>query len=470
MLTQIVISWLSRSFVFGIGHTERPIIAFLVLEFIAFGFYFAAVEWVRRLPEEPGSHRKIVFWILLIGILSRLVFLPSNLIQETDPYRYIWDGQTVLSGENPYRHSPEEAVENQLVPARNVTPEMHETFGKINHAGVKTIYPPLAQYLFSVSQMLTPWGLTGWKLMILFAEIGMFILMLGILIKLGMKQEWLVLYAWSPLVMKQFSNSLHLDVFALLFLSLMIWSFVRERFRLGYLSLALASGVKLFPVILLPLALVWTWKQNRKQAAQGFAIFSLALVLFYVPFIAAGTAVFEGLARFAGEWRVNEGVFGLIHYGVAQIPTLSLIHAGQVSRLIVAGTMTTLLAFAAIWVSKRRNVPDYFRACLFVTGALFFLAPTGNPWYFTWVFPFLYFAPLRSVVLFSGLVFLYYLDFYFSYQSTSHLFTWVKWIEYGMFYSVLAVELLWKPNNGEASCTVNRNIVTVRSEAGGIHA
>ena len=459
LLSQIAIAWLSRFFVYGTGHAERPIIVFLILELVSFAFYFAAIEWVRRLPllsfprkressngspiKAFGDDRMVLFWIILIGILCRLVFLPSNLIQETDPYRYIWDGQTVLAGENPYKHSPEEAFQNRLAPARDITPKIHETLGKINHSGIKTIYPPLAQYLFAVSQKLTPWSLAGWKLMILFAEIGIFALILGILMKLEMRKEWLVLYAWCPLVIKQFSNSLHGDVFAVLFLSLMVWAFVYNKFRLGFLSLALASAVKLFPVMLLPLAFVWVWRIQQKSALQGIAIFSFVLLLFYAPFLVAGTALFEGLARFAGEWRVNESIFGLIRQGIIQTASLSLIQADQVSRIITAGLITACVFGTGIWLWPKQNVTDYFRACLFVIAALFFLAPAGNPWYFTWIFPFLYFAPLRSLLIFSGLVFLYCLDFYFAYRSESHLFTWVKWIEYGIFYSILTVEFLW---------------------------
>lgn len=40
-------------------------------------------------------------------------------------------------------------------------PQMEGTFEYINFPDVKTIYPPLAQYLFAFSQMLSPWVETG---------------------------------------------------------------------------------------------------------------------------------------------------------------------------------------------------------------------------------------------------------------------------------------------------------------------
>ncbi len=434
LASQMSIAWLSRFFIFGQSHAERPIILFLILEFLAFAAYFFAVEWVRKRFSPENIQPGYFAWILFIGILCRLVFLPSQLIQETDPYRYIWDGQTMLLGENPYQYSPEEAFENQAILASNHQEEAAEIFQKINHSGVKTIYPPLAQYLFAISQTLTPWQLMSWRLMILFAEFSILALMLGILLKLGMKKEWLVLYAWCPLVIKEFSNSLHLDVFAVFFLTLMIFALLRQRYYLGFISLAFAAGIKLFPLVLTPLVFLWISKINRKTAWLGLGIFAVLLLILYLPFMSAGASVFEGLVRFAGAWKVNEGLFALIRLGLAE----------PASRIAAGLLFVTCLMAATKIINHQTEVQRFFQGCLFVIAGLFFLAPTGNPWYFTWVFPFLYFQPLRSLLIFSGLVFLYYLDFYFSYRSQSQYFIWAKWIEYGIFYSVLAMELLWK--------------------------
>lgn len=444
LLTQIGVSWVSRSYVFGVGYEARPIIPFLILEFVAFGFYFAALEWVRRLPREFGSNRKTVFWIILVGILCRLVFLPSNPIQETDPYRYVWDGQAVLKGANPYEHSPKEAFWNHLVPAEKAEAGIIETFQQINHAGIKTIYPPLAQMLFAVSQVLSPWKLTGWRFMIFLAEIGILIILLFLLKKLHLRQEGLLLYAWSPLVLKEFSNSLHLDVFTVLFLVLTVWTVIERRILWAFAFLALAAGIKLFPVALVPLLYVWGWKKASKEVLKGTLLFAGILTGLYLPFASAGTSLFEGLGRFAGEWQVNAGAFGLIKAGFLNVQPFA-IHAEWLSRVVVAVLFLILLFQGAKWLKAQTSQEAFFKACLVVVAGLFFLAPTGNPWYFAWIFPFLVFVPSRSLLLFSGLIFLYYLDFYLSYRGMHQAFNFVKLIEYGVFYFFLGWEL-WAKN------------------------
>lgn len=125
-----------------------------------------------------------------------------------------------------------------------------DTFIKINHPSVKTIYPPLAQYIFAGSQILTPWDLTGWKIMIFIAECAIMALMIAALHKLNIQKEWFLIYGWSPLIIKEFSNSLHLDVFAVLFLCLMIYCLIIGWTFPSYL--ALATLIKLFSLYYSP--------------------------------------------------------------------------------------------------------------------------------------------------------------------------------------------------------------------------
>lgn len=443
LVAQVGVSWLSRFFVFGVGYAERPIGAFLVLEFLSFCAYFAAIEWVRKWSPEARSSRSVMGWIFLVAIVSRLSFLPSHLIQETDPYRYIWDGQAVLQGANPYERSPQEAFLEHHTPAQISSAEVLETVRRINHSGIKTIYPPLAQILFAFSQLLTPWKLTAWRFMILTSEIGTVLLILIFLKKLQLKSEWVLLYGWAPLVIKEFSNSLHVDAFAVFFLCLMVIAIVHERFYLAFMSLALAVGVKLFALALLPIIFFWTWKKARRHAVVGLALTGSILAGLYVPFIAAGNSLFKGLGVFAGTWRVNEGIFGFIRAGLMYGSAMNSTSVEIVGRLIVLFLFFALFLKTLAWLKDKNDSPSLFTACLVVTSGLFFLAPTGNPWYFTWIFPFLFFLPLRSLSLFSGLVFLYYSDFYFTYHVKPELFNWVKVVEYGLFYLALGWEL-WK--------------------------
>ena len=435
-------SFLSHSFVFGVGHTERPILLLLVL----YGLGCVATWWafLSIRPEKPELVlSKRMMWILGVSLLARLFLFSSTLVQETDPYRYLWDGNAVLHGVNPYRYAPSQI--DSVVPstpreeawqASTRTEEGYQVFSRINHPGVRTVYPPLAQGLFALAQWLTPWSLLGWRFLVLAADLINMGLILSILARARLPMEWSLLYGWSPLILKEFGNSLHLDVFVVLALLLMIHALQRDRIHLAFVTLALGGLVKLAPLALLVPLAGWVWRRSARYALEGMTLSALILLAGYLPVASAGWQVFAGLRRFLGTWRVNEGVYGLL---VAIVPE-------PAGRWIVWLTVGLLSIGGTWWLMHGpMDLRRVWVAMLGVLTGLFLLMPTGNPWYFTWTFPFLTLVPVRTLLWLSGALGLYYLDFYFLYRGVPHLFQWVRIVEYGSMAVVGAWEFLrWR--------------------------
>ncbi|MCR4337690.1 MAG: glycosyltransferase [Candidatus Omnitrophica bacterium] len=439
----IKISLLSHSFIFGVGHADRPIIEFLGYMLLAFLVYWLVLEQLWRNKPGRKGERFNLAWILIIGILVRFVYFPSQFIQETDPYRYVWDGQMSVSQHNPYSYSPQDAFERGILSLDPTRQEAVQTINeRINHPDVKTIYPPGAQFLFALSQKISPWSFGGWRGMVAIAEILILILMVLILKRLKLSLGWVALYAWSPLIIKEFTNSLHLDVFAVLFICLMIYALLKKHHRLALLSLAIATSIKWFAVIFLPFLLIM-FRQNFLRSLIPTVMFSGLIAASYLPFSNAkfGT-LFEGLLKFSAEWKVNDGLFTIITSVIHKLPLP--FDTNIVSRIAVVLIFGLILLLSCRWLMRRRTISRFLRVSLISLSALFFLLPTGNPWYFTWVFPFLIIFPSRALVAFSALVFLYYLDFYFMYQNQRDMFTWVRLLEYGLFFTILGLELCFR--------------------------
>lgn len=431
---------LSHQFIFGQGYQQRPIISFVLLMGLAGVLYFFAVEIIRK-SDAMLSHPLIIYFICMTALMMRLLYSSSDLIQETDPYRYIWDGQANIQGVNPFKHSPQEAVQLDFKPTSN-NPATQDVYRKINHDGVKTIYPPLAQGLFAMSQWFTPWKINGWKWMVGVADCAIIGLLIAILGRMNLPKAWVIVYAWSPLVIKEFSNSLHLDVLALLCLSVMMYGLVRGWQRTAYMALAGAVLIKLFAIVLLPLLIIWRFKDQKGFLFQNLAMFFGFLIISYIPFINAGDSLTAGLGRFLSEWQTNEGLFGLIRWVVALLPMGEGLQSLS-SRIISVFLFGAGLFGVLIWLRKEQSVHSLVKAMAVTLAMLFFLLPTGNPWYYTWVVLFIPFLPLRALIVFSVLVMAYYLDFYFTYHHAESAFVFVRWIEYGVFFIVLGGEL-WR--------------------------
>jgi hypothetical protein len=78
--------------------------------------------------------------ILAVALLLRLLFLFAPAQLSDDIYRYLWDGNNLLRGTNPYAAAPS---------AGKTPPELAAIHSRINHPDHVTIYPPTAQLVFA---------------------------------------------------------------------------------------------------------------------------------------------------------------------------------------------------------------------------------------------------------------------------------------------------------------------------------
>jgi hypothetical protein len=438
MLSTFVISVLSPALFPGSENITRPLCFFLVLEVSAFGAYLIGIRAIRG----QANHLR---WILLVAVFCRLIFFGSAFILEDDPFRYIWDGQAVVQGQNPYEYSPENAYALAEKPARDLNAQGEFVYAHVNYPHVPTIYPPVAQGFFAAAQWISPWHWFGLEILIFGVELLILFVLVQLLKVCGRNPDWVLIYAWSPLVLKEFSNSIHVDVVAVLFLSCFLLFWAKSRFLWSAAALSMACGVKIFPILLLPVMMIGLWKHQRRAAATLYGmIFMLTQLLIYIPFMAGEIDLFEGLFTFAHHWQVNDSIFSLIHAGTSLLSDPST--GNFVARALVGCLIGFLMLISATKMSQGIEIKRVTESCVLITAGIFFLAPTGNPWYFTWVIPFLVLLPLRSLIAFSGLVFLYYVDFSLAGPGATGMNSILRLIEYGIFYGLVIWEIKTKPS------------------------
>jgi hypothetical protein len=158
LVTALLMTVLSKSYVYGVGHAERPITQFIAI-YGAWWAAFAGSFWMlKSRREKPGLP-----FIVAVAIVLRVILFTSDLIQENDVYRYVLDGQVLLHGGNPYEFSPLEVSENG-------TPEFRESLNsekaqtvinRIGYPAIPTVYPPAAQLAFAAGSAVGGWRSVG---------------------------------------------------------------------------------------------------------------------------------------------------------------------------------------------------------------------------------------------------------------------------------------------------------------------
>ncbi len=478
LLLYTFLTRLSGQFVWGEGYSERPILTYLAVYFSLVVLYGLTWFFVRRCPDDRG-----IFWaVIVFGLLFRVAILPSNQIQEDDVYRYLWDGKVFANGINPFEYAPVEVhnfkalrIQNperyyeiyteqnereleQLDALKWKSPQSVRFLERINHPDVPTIYPPMAQFIFRLVHHIKPDSIVAMRVGFLIFDIMALIFIVGILSRFGMNKSGVMIYFWSPLIIKETFNSTHLDIIGISLLCGSIYFLVAHRHALATLFLALSVLGKLYPIILLPLYLQACYEKRLAEGKKAWsillgnsALFFGVVILGFLPFMGIGLKMFEGLKAFTLYWQSNDSIFTLLVFifkyvsgGWAEEMILSnpvpIFLSKAVVALLLIGVVLGLLIKR---ISLLQQPVDFVRGFFWIMALVFLLSPVQNPWYLCWIVPFLCIFPQRSLLTLTGLVGFYYLDFYFDYQELQIYSQLIPWVEYLPFYFLLTLEL-WK--------------------------
>ena len=398
----------------------------------------SGVAWFC-LPGPIRSNRIPLSFVLLVGLAVRLIYFSSEPIREIDYYRYLWDAGAVQAGLNPFAVGPSEAILGHAgAEWQALVVQSGGIAERINYGHLATIYPPIAQAVFWVAHQIDPWGLTGLRFVFLLAElvgVGLLILLLK---RMDRSPAWVALYWWNPLVAKELINSAHMDALLLPALVGAVLLAMQSRPIWSAVTLGLAAGIKIWPLVLAPI-LIWQGRWRVWMSA-GLVVV-LITVIMAVPMVLGRLDNQSGLVAYAGGWERNHALFGLIRDVIGWLAdALGQYRAdpGRLARLlIVLGLGTTALVLG--WrIRDKMMIPV---AVLTVASLLFLLSPTGYPWYYVWVLPFLCVVPIRGLLLLGVVLPFYYLRFDMDQAGIVHLFDrWIVWVEFGPVFILLAYD------------------------------
>jgi hypothetical protein len=428
---------LSPRFAYESAALERPVVQLVALAVAAGAIYLALPSLIRAAARPE---RALLAWIFGVGLLMRLAMLPSIPILEDDFHRYLWDGAVVAKGVNPYAHAPAAALSDRAPPELVELAKQAGTIAeRINHPQLRTIYPPVAQAAFGFAHLLEPWSLTAWRATLLGSDLLALALLAALLRALHRSPLWAALYWWNPLVVKELFNSAHTEALLLPFLLGALLLAIHARPVLAAASLALAAGVKAWPVLLLPTLL---GAPARRRTLLGAGVFALLVALLSLPILRAGIDPTSGFVAYTRAWELNDALFRIVTWIAAHTLALSggpEHYANWLARALI-GTLLVVLSF---WLNRERAADgaELCRRSLVVIAVLFLVLPTQFPWYYVWLVPFLAVFPRYSLLLLTALLPLYYLRYYLDARGQVEWFDYgIVWIEYAPVWLLLAYE------------------------------
>ena len=428
---------ISYSFSPEIPLTERPVLYFIAILIVLSVIYLIAVNF----RFASANIKKTLFFIFAVGVVIRAVLLFSVPVLEDDFNRYLWDGAVTGNSINPYLYSPLEALNNQQQELAGITEQAGVYLENVNHPHIKTIYPPVSQLIFTLSYKLTPFNLMALKIIYLVFDLVTFFLLLYSLRMLSLSPLNVMIYWWNPLLINEVFVSAHFEVLIFPFL-LSALLLINGKYIISAVGgLALAVGVKLWPVFLFPLFLKKNFHKftDLLKPASFFAVF---IVMVFLPLAAATLDSSSGFIAYSKSWENNSSLFRIFLYTGEQILNFMEIHPGHAQRY--ARNFVAILT--VVWVLYQalkfdKTFYDLFRRGLFIVAAIFLISPTQFPWYFLWMLPFLAVVQRFSLLLLTSMLPLYYLRYYLEPMGRLDIFNeYVVWIEFVPVWILIVLE------------------------------
>lgn len=442
IIATTAITLISPRFALDTPLTKQPVILFVSLMIFSGIIYLV----ISRFSLNSIPSRLVLIFIVTAGLALRTVTIFSTPILEDDYFRYLWDGAVLSKGLSPYEYYPEQIVDGNggkgiPLALKKLAKESGETIHRINHPQLKTIYPPIAQSAFLIAHWLKPWSILSWRIVLLFFDIITLIVLLKILRTLHLPNLAVSVYWWNPLLVKELFNSGHLDVIAFPFVLGALFLNLRKNYLWSVVLLALSIGVKLWPIVLIPLLLRPLIKKPKLLLLAIGLVFSILATLM-IPYYITGIDENSGLLAFGKSWQNNDSLFKILVWGSQLILEMLGQHPGH-GQFIARILALALIGGSIFYISFRfvEQPKELFKKSLLIVAAVFLLVPTQFPWYYTWMLPFLAVAPKRSLLLLTVLLPLYYLRYYLEPRGMiSYFNNVIVWMEFVPVWILLLLE------------------------------
>lgn len=343
------------------------------LTFLLFSMAFAGLAGLFFLAGEKLSFRKI----LLAGLLLRLAVFPFAPQWSDDFVRFLWDGELLKIGQNPYDQTPREWQEANDDPDNSY---LNQLFDNLNSPDYYSVYPPLNQVIFwlgAKASMGFFWnGYYTLRLILLLGEIGVFVLLWKLLIAFQLPIKRIFWYWFNPLVIMEITGNLHFEGLVLLFLLASIWAIQKGKLGFSGGFWGIAIGMKLLPLMLGPAFLAFG--KTRKSLLFWVGTALVLFICFTPLFIDSSWVNFlQSLQLYHGKFEFNASVYYFVREIGFWVEGYNVI--GYVIPYFSAATLILIGYFS--WKKQPKTIIELVDLIVLIYLVYLILQPVVHPWY-----------------------------------------------------------------------------------------
>jgi hypothetical protein len=429
-------------FAFGLERTEA-----LKLVILYSALFFCAY----KILKASGFYFRI---LAISTILFRILFLLAIPNLSQDFYRFIWDGQMIIAGFNPYLTTPDYQMEMGILSNFPNQIELYEGMGTLS-ASHYTNYPPLNQLCFILANLFPGKSILssviGMRLIIIAADLGTLYFGKKLLERFKLPSNRIFWYILNPFIIIEFTGNLHFEGVMIFFLIWSLYLLHSGKWKWAAVILGCSISVKLIPLMFLPLFFWWFMGPKKQEKPFftrmtkliGFYFITITTVIaFFFPFISM--ELINNYSKTVGLWFGNFEFNASIYYLAREIgyAITGYNEIAIITKILPVISILVILGFALF--KSNNTIPKLSTSILLAFTLYLFLSTTVHPWYLSTLVILGVFTNYRYPIIWSLVIILSYLSYLSIGTSDKSENLWIIGLEYGIIFAAFIWEILLK--------------------------
>jgi len=426
--------------------------------------YIALFAFAIQLFKTSGDNFRL---LVIVSLIFRVCFLFSIPNLSQDFYRFIWDGQMILKGFNPYLYTPESFIANKQFPVFQAQ-ELYNGMGALNASHFSN-YPPLNQLFFVIGNLFPGKSIlssvVGMRMIIIAADIGILYFGKKLLDCLKLPSKHIFWYILNPFIIIELTGNLHFEGVMIFFLVWSLYLLHSGKWQWAAVILACSISVKLIPLMFLPLLFWWFIKNPKKETnisivkqsisnknlsskkiwndllklISFYAVVITTTLLLFIPFFSSDFVT--NYSETVGLWFSNFEFNASLYYLARAIgyATTGYNEIAIIGKILPITTFLIILALS--FFKKNDSISKLMTSMLLAFACYLFLSTTVHPWYIATLVVLSIFTNYKFPLVWSSVAVLSYLA-YSNTENSENL--WIIGLEYLIVYAVFIWEIFFK--------------------------
>lgn len=328
--------------------------------------------------EMFDNIKSILKYVTVVSVIF-LMMLPWT---SSDIFYYMGVGELdSVYGQNPYYTTMKEYYEQNK---ENIEDEILEQGANNFWASTTVVYGPIAQLIFKICTIVSLKNINICLLVFKILNLIIHISNCYIIYKITRKKIFSIIYGLNPFILLEFIGNVHNDILLVFFVLLALYFLIKkEKILLSIFFLAIATGIKYFTILLLPIVIIYHFRNEEKIGKRFFKCIQYGL-LFLLIFLAEYIFYFDNIdvmfAMLAQTSRYCKSI-----YSVLIITNANFMFLIRCALSILFVYLYICLCIQLL-LNTKNNILNMLRKYNVILIMFLLILTNFQQWYLVWLF------------------------------------------------------------------------------------